>query len=205
MGRHGQPYDDEDIRRLLRNGRGRQELKVVTGQGEPRWYALRVRAQEEYTVAYMLRQQDVFTFVPTEERFRRRTRYVKTKAGFAAPVIPGCVFARFDGEPAWYYLLKNQLIFGVEGSDGQPWQFEPGELYSYFARSLDGCMVFDKGLRMVHVPGRGLLRGPRTQVKVVSHRKREEDEPIVVEPKGQKARLLRQFKITRTDPVKQAA
>ena len=183
----------------------RHELKVVTQPGEPRWYALRVRVQEEYTVAYMLRQQDVFTFVPTEERFRRRTRYTKSKAGFAAPIMPGCVFARFDGEPAWYYLLKNQLIFGVEGSDGRPWALEPGELYSYFARSVDGCMVFDKGLKMIAVTGRGLLRGPRTQVKVVSHRKREEDAPVVVEPKGVKARILSQFRITTPEPVRQAA
>ena len=184
---------------------GRHELKVVTGSGEPRWYALRVRPQEEYTVAYMLRQQEVFTFVPTEERFRRRTRYVKSKAGFAHPEIPGCVFARFDGEPAWYYLLKNNLILGVEGRDGRPWQFEPGELFSFFARSLDGCMVFDKGIRMVSVPGRGLLRGPRTQVKVVSHRKREEADPIVVEPQGRKARVLSQLRIAMPEPVRQAA
>ena len=156
-------------------------------------------------MAYMLRRQDVWTFVPTEERFRRRTRYVKSKAGFASPIMPGCVFARFDGEPAWYYLLKNNLIIGVEGTDGIPWELRPGELYSYFARTLDGCMVFDKGLRMIQVPGRGLLRGPRTQVKVVSHKKRSEDETPVVEPKGVKARILSQFKITPPEPVRQAA
>lgn len=184
---------------------GRHELKVRTDGGEPRWYALRVRPQEEYTVAYMLRQQDVWTFVPTEERFRRRTRYVQQKAGFAHPEIPGCVFARFDGEPAWYYLMNNQLILGVEGMDGKPYEFDPGQLFRFFAHSNDGCMVFDKGLRMVHVPGKGLLRGPRTQVKVVSHRKRKTDDPVVVEPTGPKARILAQFRITTPEPVKAAA
>lgn len=185
---------------------GRHALKVVTKPSdEPHWYALRVFPQKEYVVAYMLRQQGVRTFVATEEKFRRRTRYTKSKAGFAHPEIPGCVFAGFDGEPAWYHLLRNQLIIGPEGMDGRPWRLDVAKLHQFFARTLDGCMVFDEHLRMVSVPGRGLLRSPTTQVKVVSRRKRSEEDEIVVEPMGRRARLLSQYKLTIPEPVRQAA
>jgi len=183
---------------------GRDVFKVVTKpNGDPNWYALRVRPQAEYVVAYLLRQQGVRTFVPTEARFRRRTRYTKSKAGFAHPEIPSCVFAGFDGEPAWYYLLKNRLILGVEGMDGHAWRFDPGKLHEFFGRTHDGCMVFDGGLRMVSVPGLGLLRSPTTQVKVVSKRRRDEDP--VVEPTGRRAKLLERYRAFDPKPMGIAA
>lgn len=176
------------------------ELKIVLRPSdEPQWYALRVQPQKEYIVAYMLRQRGVRTFVATETKFRRRTRYTKSKAEFAHPEIPGCVFAGFDGVPAWYYILKNQLIVGAEGHGGVPWRFDAAKLHRFFASAMDGCMVIDDGMRLVSVGGR-LIRSPTTQVRAISKRKRTDD--VVIEATGRRARLLAQFVV---DAPKQLA
>lgn len=152
----------------------RHELRVITRpSAEPHWYALRVQPQKEYAIAFLLRRQGVRTFVPTVETWRRRSRYVRHKASFALPQIPGFVFAGFDGAPEWFHLLGNDLILGVQGMGGRPARLAAGPLHQYFANSLDGCLVIDGGLRLVLVPGRGLLRSPTTQVRVVSRRRRE--------------------------------
>lgn len=189
---------------------GREELKVVVEGDEAQWYALRVVPQKEYVVAYLLRKQGVRTFVPTETTFRRRTRYQKTKAEFAHPEIPSCVFAGFDGAPAWYHLLRNSLILGVEGRNGEPWQFDLEKLFKFFAHSVDGCMTIigDKeddryGMRLVHVQGRGLVRSPTTQARTISNRRKEAD-TVVVEPMGRRARLLQHF-VKIPQPLRQAA
>ena len=144
---------------------------------DPQWYALRVQVQKEYVVASMLERRGLWAYVPTASAWRRRTRYVKSSAEYAHPEMPGCIFARFPGEPAWFEVLKNHLIIGPLGRNGSPWQFRVAELFDYFARVPNGTLVMDKGEQLVSVAGR-LLRAPRTQTRFISKRAKE----AVVEP-----------------------
>jgi hypothetical protein len=154
---------------------------------EAQWYALRVVPQKEYTVAWMLERRDVWAYVPTGTTWRRRTRYAKAGAEYAHPERPGLIFARFTTPPAWYNVLKNHLILGAIGRNGEPWQFRPRELYEYFARVPNGTLVHEDGEAVVKVNGRS-LRAPTTQTRFISkHRKGTE---TVVEPTRQEAELL---------------
>lgn len=151
------------------------------------WYALRVVPQKEYAVSRMLERKDgVWAYVPTGISWRRRTRYNKSGAEFAKPELPGCIFARFAEEPAWYNVLKNHLIIAPIGRNGAPWQFDPAELYSYFARVPNGTLVFEGGEALVSVAGRR-LRAPHTQTRIISKRKAGTD---VVEPTRQEETVL---------------
>lgn len=198
---------------------GRIDLKVVTQPSDERhWFALRVRPQAEYVVSFLLLQAGVDAFVPTETRYRRRTRYAKQKAEFAYPQIPGLVFAGFPGEPAWYWLLRNPLIAGVEGTSREAWRLDFHRLAGFLARTQTGRMVFIEEddedtppgkrnkLRMIKVGDR-LLRSPTTQVRQVSAKRRKVDSEAeaVVEAVGARARLLAQFKITTPKAALKAA
>ena len=187
---------------------GRMDLKVVTHGDERHWYALRVRPQAEYVVSYLLLKGGVEAFVPTETRFRRRTRYAAQKAEFAYPLIPGLIFAGFPGEPAWYYLLRNPLILGVEGTSRQAWRLDFSRIASFLARTQTGRLVFaeqdDERLRMISVNGR-LVRSPTTQVRVVSKKRLEAktEAEAVLQPNRAKAEWLAQFTIPQ--PLRAAA
>src|SRR4051812_14753138 len=93
------------------------------------WFALRVIPQKEYVVARLLERRDMWAYVPTIAYFRRRTRYTESGAEYAKPEMPGCIFVRIPGEPAWFDLLRNHLILGPIGRNGEPWRFRPRELF----------------------------------------------------------------------------
>lgn len=151
------------------------------------WYALRVVPQKEYVVAHLLERRDVWAYVPTQTYFRRRTRYTASGTEYAKPEMPGCIFARFPGEPAWFDLLRNHLILGPIGRNGEPWQFRVRELYRYFAHVPNGTLILKRGEpAQVSVNGR-LLRAPTTQVKTISKRRSEDD--LVLEPTRMERRL----------------
>lgn len=155
---------------------------------EMQWYALRVVPQKEYVVARLLERRDAWAYVPTVTYFRRRTRYTESGAEYAKPEMPGCIFARFSGEPAWYDVLRNHLILGPIGRNGEPWQFRARELYMYFTRTPNGTLVIKRGEpAQVSVQGR-LLRAPTTQVRTISKRKTNDDP--VVEPTRHEAEVL---------------
>lgn len=161
---------------------------------DPQWYALRVLPQKEYVAAYLLRKQGVRTFVPTETRFLKRTRYAKSSVEFAVPIIPGCVFAGFDGPPAWYDVLKNTLIVGPEGMDGKPWRLDIAKLFAFLGHVVDGCMVIDEGQRLIYVQGKGMIRSLTTRVKSISPRKKiNPGQGKVIETKGRRADFLSRF------------
>lgn len=140
---------------------------------DPHWYVLRVMPQREFVVAYLLRKQGMATFIPTEVRTHKRSSYSKGKVEFAVPIIPGCVFAGFPGEPAWYDLLRNDLILGPVGMDGRPWRLDFVRLLRFFASQNDGCMVMDEGLRLIRIPGRTPVRALTTRARTISPRKRK--------------------------------
>lgn len=153
---------------------------------ETHWYALRVVPQKEYVVAHLLERRDVWAYVPTGTSWRKRTRYARSGTEYAKPLLPGCIFARFPGSPAWYELLVNHLILGPIGRNGAPWCFDAGELFDFFSRAPNGTLVLDRGRHpQVSYQGR-MLRAPTTQVRTISKRKRG----MVVEPTAQEATML---------------
>lgn len=144
---------------------------------DPQWYALRVMPQREYVAAYLLRKQGCATFIPTEVRSHKRSSYAKGNADFAVPIIPGVVFTGFPTPPAWYDILRNDLILGPVGMDGKPWRLDFVRLLSFFSGLDDGCMVLDDGLRLIHIPGRNPVRALTTRAKTISPRKRQPKKP----------------------------
>ncbi len=158
---------------------------------DPQWFALRVVPQREYVVSYLLRQQGNATLIPTEVRTHKRSSYSKGKVEFAVPIIPGIVFTGFPTAPAWYDVLRNDLILGPIGMDGKPWRLRIQELMHFFTGVSDGCMVMDDGLRLIHIPGHPPVRALTTRVRTISARKRKPkarlevdgDVPVVAPPK----------------------
>lgn len=154
------------------------------------WYALRVVPQKEFAVARMLeRVGEVWAYVPTGTYFRRRHRYSETGAEYARPEMPGCIFVRFPAAPAWYNVLRNHLILGPIGRNGAPWRFDAVELYRYFSRTPNGTLVLHRGEPpQISVAGR-LLRAPTTQVRSISKRRKESDDPVVEPTRIEERRL----------------
>lgn len=145
---------------------------------DPQWYAVRVVVQHEYAVAEMLRRQGLATYTPTEIRTLKRASYAKGKAEFAVPILPGLVFVGFPSAPVWYdLLLRNHLIvapFSL-GSEGMPTRLDFVELLRFFSGVNDGCMFRDeRGLRLIHIPGRKPVRPLTTRVKTISARRKAE-------------------------------
>lgn len=167
---------------------------------DAQWYALRVQPQKEYVVGWMLNRSGAWAVVPTTTFFRRRTRYTKSKAEYARPEIPGCIFVRFPGAPAWYEVLRNHLILGAIGQDGRPWELDAGELHKFFATTTNGTMVMQDGERLVHFAGR-LIRST-AQTRIIS-RKRKPD--LVVEPTREESAALSRFVIPPRATLKWAA
>ena len=166
------------------NEHAQASFGMATGDLDPQWYALTVPPQKEYVVAYLLRKRGMATFIPTEIRTHKRSGYSKGKAEFAVPIIPGVVFAGFPTQPAWYYLLRNELIWGVIGMDGRPWRLNIWKLLKFFGGVHDGCMVFDGGLRLIHIPGRPPVRSLTTRTRTISKKRREATRPRVVDDGG---------------------
>jgi hypothetical protein len=166
---------------------------------DAQWYALRVVPQKEYTVAYLLEKRGVWAYVPTGVNWRKRTWHAKAKAEYACPERPGLIFARFPATPAWYMVLKNHLILGPIGRNGEPWRFDPAQLYSYFARVPNGTLVFKDGEQLVHVNGRN-LRAPTTQTRIISKHRKDADEALpVIEPTRQE-RIALQAMLLNVNP-----
>ncbi len=162
--------------------------RLTTGDGDAQWYALRVHPQKEYTAAYLLERagEGVWAFVPTESRFGRRTRYSKAQAEYARPEMPGCIIVRFDSDPIWYNVLRNNLVMGPIGGGGFVWRLH--DMISFLSRTTTGRLVIQDGTQLVEVNGR-LMRAPTSHKRIISRRDRDA-EPPVIEAKGRLARWL---------------
>lgn len=181
----------------------------MTDDDAPHWYALRVQPQKEFVVAYLLRQRGADTYVPTELRARRRNRYVRGTDEMAYPVLPGIVFAGFEGEPPWYEVTRNTLVLGAIGYDGEPWRLDLVELLWWRARIPDGCLVLhrardsSRAMRLVRIEGRGVYRSPHERPHFISARRRDKLE--VVPPTRRQADWLTPLVMRQPEPVRAAA
>lgn len=170
-------------------------LTASSQEIDPQWYALTVVPQKEYVVGHLLERQGIATFIPTEIRTHKRSSYSKGKAEFAVPVIPGVVFAGFPVAPAWYNLMQIDLIRGAIGMDGSPWRLDFVRLLKFFAGVNDGRMVFDEGLRLIHIPGRNPVRALTTRTRTISAKKRKAGagDHLPVEKPSPRADFLSRF------------
>lgn len=171
-------------------------MTVGAQEIDPQWYALSVVPQKEYLVGHLLERQGLATFIPTEIRTHKRSSYSKGKAEFAVPVIPGVVFVGFPVAPAWYNVLRIDLIRGAIGMDGRPWRLDFVRLLKFFSGVNDGRMVFDDGLRLIHIPGRKPVRALTTRTRTISQRKRKaaaSADAVPVEKPHRRADFLSRF------------
>ncbi len=143
---------------------------------ELQWYALEVMRQKEYVAGFLLKRGSACEiFIPTETRWRRRSRYARAKTEFAYAAIPGVIFAGFAGPPAWYHLMRLPHITGVLSIGERPATINAKELAAYRATQLDGHLVIERvrvryrggdverSRRSIFVEGRGILRAPEEQ------------------------------------------
>jgi hypothetical protein len=168
---------------------------------ELHWYALDVVRQKEYVTGYILQRFGCVTFIPSETRFRKRSRYVKGKGKIevAYPVMPGVVFCGFPGPPRWFHVMSMHLVNGVLSVDGEPRRIETANpaWIIYRGRQLDGHLVIERqrmlyrgaeverSASLVHLQGRGVIRSTHSISAQASA-----DRPVVIRAVGERARQL---------------
>jgi hypothetical protein len=176
-------------------------------EDEAHWYALDVARQKEYVAAYLLQQRfGCVTFIPTSTRFRKRSRYVKSKQAkieVAYSALPGVVFCGFPSSPKWFHVMGMHLVNGVLSMDGEPHRIETSskDWIEYRAHQLDGSLTIERqalmyrggtverSVALVQVQGRGVLRSPLS-IKA----KASSDRPVVViRAAGERARQIGSF------------
>lgn len=85
------------------------------------WYVIRVAPQKEFVVQEVLARKGVVTYCPSDSRWRRKTRFQKTKELIPYPLMPSYVFAGFiPGVPAWFDLFTIGPVLGCVGVHGEP-------------------------------------------------------------------------------------
>lgn len=94
------------------------------------WYALRVAPQKEFLTQTILHERGMLTYVPSDNKWRKKDRYRNTKVLIPYPVARGYVFAAFpvliDGagrevcRPLWFDLFNISTVLGVVGVRGEP-------------------------------------------------------------------------------------
>lgn len=85
------------------------------------WYALRTPPQKEFAAQDILTERGIVTFCPSDRRWRRHSRYTRTKELKSYPLLVRYVFAGFiPGVPAWFDLFSLPIIQGCVGVDGEP-------------------------------------------------------------------------------------
>lgn len=173
---------------------------------ELHWYALDVARQKEYVAGYILeRRFGCVTFIPTATRFRKRSRYVKSKHDrleVAYAAMPGTVFCGFPSAPRWFDVMSITLVNGVLSMDSRPRRIDTAgeEWVEYRAHQLDGSLTverqvmvhrgaeIERSVALIQIQGRGVLRSPLS-IKA----KASSDRPIVIRAAGERARQIGQL------------
>lgn len=87
---------------------------------EPAWFAFRVEPQKEKAAEQILKRRGFTAFVPTEARYRRRSRRHKKAVVQSYPMLLGYVLMRFDGPVPWHEIFRLKMIYAVVGINGKP-------------------------------------------------------------------------------------
>lgn len=147
------------------------------------WYALDVVRQKEYLAGYFINQMGFRTLIPTETRWRKKSRYTKGKVEVPFAAVPGVIFVALPASPPWLRILELSLVTGVLSVGDMPMPLDVGELMRYMAGQLDGHLVVERvkvrgkggvpvdgSRRSIFVQGRGVLRAPAEQRHMRSNR-----------------------------------
>lgn len=177
--------------------------KRVFEDGEYHWYALDVMRQKEYVAGLILDRMGCVTFIPTETRFRKKTRYSKSKLEVAHAAIPGTIFAGFPSAPNWFRVMGLHVVNGVLSVDDRPRRIDTAskEWIRYRGYQTDGHMTLERhkvivrvdgeeieverSVPLISVQGRGVIRSSmQLKTKAASNR------PVVIKVEGERARKL---------------
>jgi len=96
--------------------------EMTQGTGELDWYCLRTPPQRETMAAKILRYDGLVAEIPTEPRYRRKTRHCKQRIEIRYPVASGYVLlgAPSDEPPPWRRVFRLHLIRSVVSINGVP-------------------------------------------------------------------------------------
>lgn len=172
------------------------------------WYALDVVRQKEYVAGHLLNKMGAMTFIPTETKFRKKTRYSRSKMEVAYAAFSGVVFAGFPIPPNWMRVRSCGLINGVlsiPDSQGRvyPRRIDTSsrEWINYRSRQTDGQLTIERhrmavridgetvyierSVPLISVQGKGVIRSP-----AMLKNKASADRPLVIRAAGERARIL---------------
>jgi hypothetical protein len=178
--------------------------KRIYEDDEYHWYALDVVRQKEYVAGYLLNKMGCVTFIPTETKYRKKSRYTKGKLEVAYAAFPGVVFAGFPTYPNWLRVRSLGLVNGVlslPDSEGRvyPRRIDTAsrEWMMYRGMQTDGQLTIERHLvrfrgqeversvPLIHVQGKGVIRSP-----AMLKNKASSNRPLVVKATGERARKL---------------
>lgn len=86
------------------------------------WFAIMVRAGEEFAVEAILDRRGLVAVVPKIRQWRRVNRYVKRKHEVSFPLIARYVLVGFDGPPQWNRVFDLSMVHAVVGVGEVPWR-----------------------------------------------------------------------------------
>jgi hypothetical protein len=177
--------------------------KRIFDEDEYHWYALDVVRQKEYVAGYILDRMGCVTFIPTESRFRKKTRYNKGKMEVAYAAIPGTIFVGFPQAPNWFRVMALHVVNGVLSVDDKPRRIDTAgrEWIRYRGYQADGRMTVERhkvmvrvdgedveverSIPLISVQGRGVIRSSASlKTKAASNR------PVVIKVAGERAKKL---------------
>ena len=98
----------------MRSERLAMELSVAE-LGALNWYAVMVRAGEEFAVEAILERRGMIAIVPMIRQWRRVNRFVKRKQQVSYPLIARYVLVGFDGPPQWARVFDISMVQAVVG------------------------------------------------------------------------------------------
>lgn len=94
--------------------------RAMVKTGRPRWHVFVVQPMSEDSVRAWFARRGIEAWFPTEQAWRRVPRARRKRVPYERRLVPGYVFARFDGEPVWSEVRKCRWLRRVVGCDGRP-------------------------------------------------------------------------------------
>lgn len=171
---------------------------------ELHWYAIDVTRQKEFLAGYFFNKRGCMTFIPTETKFQKRSRYAKSKIEVVRAEFPGVVFVGFPEAPNWLEVMAMNLVNGVLSIPDSMGRVYPRRIdtasrdwLDYRGTRLDGQLTMERQIilhkgqevertvALVHVQGRGIVRSS-SSLKA----KASADRPVVITAAGKRAEML---------------
>lgn len=106
-------------------GRGSKEKYPIVTRPDPQdlaWYAARTPPQKEFYAERVLSRAGYNAILPTESKWRRRSRYTKQKRLVHYPLLCRYLLIGFDAEPNWFALFSTRAVQSIVGIAGEPRQ-----------------------------------------------------------------------------------